>query len=87
MGVMNTPDRTMNKLEIRIKKLSDQQIIACLVTLPNDLMEMSREQNLVRLKLLSEYENRNGLEKVDLLMDKLEELPPRSVIWELEVIA
>jgi hypothetical protein len=72
MGVMNTPDRTMNKLEIRIKKLSDQQIIACLVTLPNDLMEMSREQNLVRLKLLSEYENRNGVEKVDLLMDKLE---------------
>tara|TARA_S200002703_G_scaffold154249_1_gene156743 strand:- start:9782 stop:10015 length:234 start_codon:yes stop_codon:yes gene_type:complete len=75
----------MKKLEIRIKKLSDQQIIACLVTLPNDLMEMSREQNLVRLKLLSEYENRNGLEKVDLLMDKLEELPPRSVTWELEV--
>lgn len=72
MGVMNTPDRTMNKLEIRIKKLSDQQIIACLVTLPNDLMEMSREQNLVRLKLLSEYENRNGVEKVDLLMDRLE---------------
>jgi hypothetical protein len=72
MGVMNTPDRTMNKLEIRIKKLSDQQIIACLVTLPNDLMEMSREENLVRLKLLSEYENRNGVEKVDLLMDKLE---------------
>lgn len=65
-------DRTMKKLEIRIKKLSDQQIIACLVTLPNDLMEMSREQNLVRLKLLSEYENRNGLEKVDLLMDRLE---------------
>jgi len=62
----------MNKLEIRIKKLSDQQIIACLVTLPNDLMEMSREQNLVRLKLLSEYENRNGVDKVDLLMDKLE---------------
>ena len=77
----------MNKLEIRIKKLSDQQIIACLVTLPNDLTEMSREQNLVRLKLLSEYENRNGLEKVDLLMDKLEELPPRSATWELEVVA
>ena len=62
----------MNKLELRIKKLSDQQIIACLVALPNDLMEMSREQNLVRLKLLSEYENRNGVEKVDLLMDRLE---------------
>ena len=86
MGVMNTPDRTMNKLEIRIKKLSDQQIIACLVTLPNDLMEMSREQNLVRLKLLSEYENRNGVEKVDLLMDKLEKLPPHSSNWQFEVV-
>jgi|TARA_R110000765_G_scaffold400555_1_gene495623 hypothetical protein len=60
------------KLQNRIKALTTSQIEAALVVINKAWDKFTKEELIVRVAMLNEYEQRNGGEMVDALMDKLE---------------
>jgi hypothetical protein len=60
------------KLQNKIKALTTSQIEAALVVINKAWDKFTREELIVRVAMLNEYEQRNGGEMVDALMDKLE---------------
>ncbi len=59
-------------LQNKIKALTTSQIEAALVVINKAWDKFTREELIVRVAMLNEYEQRNGGEMVDALMDKLE---------------
>ena len=60
------------KLQNKIKALTTSQIEAALVVINKAWDKFTKEELIVRVAMLNEYEQRNGGEMVDALMDKLE---------------
>jgi len=61
-----------NKLTSYISSLATEQVVAALRGLNMAWNEYAPEQRTVRSHLLSEYEQREGGEAVDALMDELD---------------
>ena len=60
----------MTKLLSKARTLSDEQLLDCIVTI-GGAFKVSREVRLTRAALLSVYEEREGEEAVDVLMESL----------------
>lgn len=60
------------KLQNKIKALTTSQIEAALVVINKAWDKFTKEELIVRVAMLNEYEQRHGGEMVDALMDKLE---------------
>jgi len=60
------------KLQNKSKALTTSQIEAALVVINKAWDKFTNEELIVRVAMLNEYEQRNGGEMVDALMDKLE---------------
>ena len=59
-------------LQNKIKALTTSQIEAALIVINKSWDKFTRDELIVRVAMLNEYEQRNGGEMVDALMDKLE---------------
>ncbi len=73
-GNTMTAEQAENKMTTKIQSLSDEQLEAALVAINKDWNAYTPEERTVRSALLNEYENRNGGDAVDAMMDKLDEL-------------
>jgi hypothetical protein len=61
-----------NQMQNKITALTTSQIEAALVVINKAWDKFTNEELIVRVAMLNEYEQRNGGEMVDALMDKLE---------------
>ena len=69
-----TAEQAASRLESRIAKMTDDEILAALTQINKEWNAYTPEERTVKSFLLKAYESRHGGDAVDALMDKLDEL-------------
>jgi len=67
-----TKEAAIQRLKNRISKMSDDMIIAVLTDMAKPWDKYSHEERMVKAYLYDQYEQRNGEEAVDILLDTIE---------------
>lgn len=67
-----TKQEAINKMKTKISGMSDDLIISVLKSMAKPWDKYTHEERMVKAYLYDEYENRNGEEAVDLLLDIIE---------------
>lgn len=67
-----TKKAAVTRLKNKISKMSDQMILAVLKDMAKPWDKYTSEERMVKAYLYDEYEDRNGEEAVDILLDVME---------------